>query len=184
MLRLRTTAGLSALALAIGIAGTGWLSSLTRQWREPSDRMAMVGRIHAVPRTPSKMHRSNGPARVVPQLRRAWRQGTVGDGVAHAAMAAVPAVLQPLATPADTSQSWDQLRGHLDGRVIVRVRIDGVGRVASASVIASSGDLILDQHALRSVRGWRFAVPSGHPDGLSGELPMLFSSQERGVGML
>ncbi|MGB3382650.1 MAG: energy transducer TonB, partial [Rhodanobacter sp.] len=32
MLRLRTTTGLSVLALAIGIAGTGWLSTLTASW--------------------------------------------------------------------------------------------------------------------------------------------------------
>jgi protein TonB len=37
---------------------------------------------------------------------------------------------------------------------------------------------------LRSVQGWRFAVPPGYPDGLSGELPMRFSSQDGRVGML
>jgi protein TonB len=65
------------------------------------------------------------------------------------------------------------------------LRVDGAGRVQGASVIASSGDPILDRHALRSVRGWRFAVPADHPDGLSGELPMRFSSQQgRQLGML
>jgi len=66
----------------------------------------------------------------------------------------------------------------------VQLRVDGEGRVLHARVVASSGDPILDAHALRSVQGWRFAVPPGHPDGLSGELPMRFSSQDGRVGML
>lgn len=181
MLSLRTTTGLSTLALLIGVAGTGWLSSLTHQWHEPSDRLAMVDRTHAVARTPPKVHHSRGPITVVQQPRRASRHDTAGDSGAHAS---VPTTLQPLATPDDTSQSWAQLRGHLDGRVVMRVRIDGTGRVESARVATSSGDPVLDQHALRSVRGWRFAVPSSHPNGLSGELPMLFSSQGRDLGML
>ncbi len=183
MPRLRTTTSLSMLALLIGTAGTGMLSDLTDQWREPSNRVAMVGPAHATPRTVPKVHRPHGPIRVV-QPRRAARHDAGNDSVANAAVPAPPAALQPLATPDDTSQSWSQLRGHLDGRVIVWVRINGAGRVDRASVIASSGDPILDQHALRSVRGWQFAVPPGHPDGLSGELPMLFSSQGNRLGML
>jgi protein TonB len=69
------------------------------------------------------------------------------------------------------------LRGHLDGRLVLRVGVDGSGRVLVASVAESSGDPILDEHALRSVRGWRFAVSGDHPDGISGELPMRFSAQ-------
>jgi protein TonB len=88
-----------------------------------------------------------------------------------------------LATPA-ADERWDEVRGHLDGRLTVQLRIDGDGRVQHARVLASSGDPILDAHALRSVQGWRFAVPPGYPDGLSGELPMRFSSQDGRVGML
>ena len=184
MLRLRTTTGLSVLALLIGIAGTGWLSNLTRQWRQPSDRVAMVDHTHATPRKSSTAHREHGPVRVV-QRRRVWQNPSIdNDGTAQAAAIATRATLQPLATPEDTSQSWEQLRGHLDGQLIVQVQVDAAGRVDSASVVASSGDPILDQHALRSVRGWRFAVPPGHPDGVSGELPMRFSSQGRTLGML
>lgn len=181
MLRLRTTASLSALALLIGIAGSGWLSDLTDQWREPSDRLAMVRRAQVAPAQLSKAQRRHGPVRVV-QPRRAGHGGN--ERTAQASASRVPVILQPVATPEDTSQRWDQLRGHLDGRVIVHVRIDGTGRVDGASVVASSGDPILDQHALRSVRGWRFAVPADHPEGLSGELPMRFSSQGRQLGML
>ncbi|MEO6799823.1 MAG: energy transducer TonB [Rhodanobacter sp.] len=184
MLSLRTTTCLSTLALLIGVAGTGWLSSLTGQWREPSDRVAMAGRLDAAPRTPPKVRRSHGPVPAAQQPRRVRLHEIADEGVAHAAVLVTPTMLRPLTTPAETSQSWDQLRGHLDGQVILRVQVDGVGRVESASVAGSSDDPILDQHALRSVRGWRFAVPPGHPDGLSGEVSMLFSSQGRGARML
>ena len=183
MLRLRTTTSLSTLALLIGVAGTNWLSGQTHQWREPSNRLAMVGRMHAAPRTVPKAHRSHGPVTVA-QPRHAWQQDAISDNPARLAVAAPLTTLQPLTTPDDSSQSWAQLRGHLDGRVIVHVRVDGTGRVDDASLVASSGDPVLDQHALRSVRGWRFAVPADHPDGLSGDLPMRFSSQSRQLGML
>ncbi len=179
MPRLRTTTGLSALTLLVGIAGTGWLSGQTRQWQQPSDRVAMVRPTHATPRRPSTVPRRDGPVRVVHR-----RDHLSGAGTVQAAVSAPPTILQPLATPDDTSQSWAQLRGHLDGRVIVQVLVDATGRVGRARVVASSGDPILDEHALRSVRGWRFAVPPGHPDGLSGELPMRFSSQGQALGML
>ncbi|MGB5938956.1 MAG: MBL fold metallo-hydrolase, partial [Rhodanobacter sp.] len=38
MLRLRTTTTLSLLALAIGVAGTGWLSTQTGAWPGPPAR--------------------------------------------------------------------------------------------------------------------------------------------------
>ena len=80
--------------------------------------------------------------------------------------------------PVSQDAAYDSLRGHLDGRVIVHVSVDGGGHVSAASVAESSGDAVLDAHALRSVRGWRFAVPPEHPDGLSADLPMRFSSHD------
>lgn len=184
MLRLRTTTGLSVLALLIGIAGTRWLSVLTSHWRQPSDRVAMVDHTHATPRKLSTTDRAHRPVRAV-QPHHVWRNPSIdNDGTAQAAAVAATATLQPLATPEDTSQSWEQLRGHLDGQLIVQVQVDAQGLVSHASVVVSSGDPILDQHALRSVRGWRFAVPAGHPDGVSGELPMRFSSRNHALGML
>lgn len=103
----------------------------------------------------------------------------VTDSASAAAIAVAPAptpVLMPVSTPTDASQPWYQLRGHLDGRVLVRLHIDGRGHVTEARLAASSGDAVLDQHALRSVRGWRFAVPANRPEGISGELPMRFAS--------
>ena len=64
-----------------------------------------------------------------------------------------------------------------------RVEIAGPGflnlDVTDAALAGSSGDPVLDAHALTIVRGWRFAVPSDHPDGFSGELPMRFTTAGR-----
>jgi protein TonB len=182
MFRLRTTTALSVLALVVAIAGTGWLSMQTGIWPGPPARFAAQVDTPAAMRARPAPRRPHAPARVVP-ARRALPPVVVGDE-AQAAVAAPAPALVPLAMPADTSQSWDQLRGHLDGRVLLRVDIDGSGRVSAASLAESSGDPILDAHALRSVRGWRFAVPPDHPDGLSGELPMRFSSQGNRVAQL
>ncbi|AGG90918.1 energy transducer TonB family protein [Rhodanobacter denitrificans] len=182
MFRLRTTASLSLLALAVGVAGTGWLSAQTSVWSGPPTRYtAQVDTPTALRARPSP-HRPRRSPRVAP-ARRMLPPAVVADE-AQAAIAAPAPELVPLATPADTSQSWDELRGHLDGRVLLHVDIDGNGRVTTASLSESSGDPVLDQHALRSVRGWRFAVPPDHPDGLSGELPMRFTSRGDRVAQL
>ena len=48
MLRLRTTTALSVLALAVGIAGTGWLSALTAHWPDAPRGLAVQPRPAAV----------------------------------------------------------------------------------------------------------------------------------------
>jgi protein TonB len=177
MLRLRTTTGLSVLALAIGIAGTGWLSTLTVGWRGPAPRLAGGGQVSSATRALPSPRRRHGAVSVVRASRAATDRSIDDMGTAQAAALAPVAALMPLSMPGDTSQSWDELRGHLDGRVVLHVDTDGLGRVHAASMVESSGDPILDEHALRSVRGWRFAVPGDHPDGVSGDLPMRFSAQ-------
>ena len=152
-MRLRTSTGLSLLALALGIAGTGWLSMQTADWRGPSGLAAVLAPV----RRP-----------------RAWESAR-DNPVAAAPPASAPALL-PLSTPPDNSLPWDALRGHLDGRAVVHVQVDGSGRVSAVSLAQTSGDPVLDDYALRSVRGWRFVVPPEDPDGLSGDLPMRFSS--------
>ncbi|MBT2144208.1 MULTISPECIES: energy transducer TonB [unclassified Rhodanobacter] len=183
MFRLRTTTTLSLLALAVGVAGTGWLSTLTTDWPGPPPRYA-AARTASAPRAalPSP-RRSHAPARVVRTTRVPADLSAVDAGAAQASVPPAPELV-PLAMPADTSQPWYKLRGHLDGRVLLRVDIDGAGQVRSASVSQSSGDPVLDEHALRSVHGWRFAVPPDRPDGLSGELPMRFSSQGDRIAQL
>ena len=178
MLRLRTSSGLSLLALAVGIAGTAWLSTLTAGWQGPAPRVASLPARSASRHARPMPHRWHGAISVVPARRRV--PDRPGRGESQAA-ALPPAALLPLAMPSDTSQRWDELRGHLDGRVVLHVDIDGRGRVAAAGISESSGDPVLDEHALRSVRGWRFAVPADHPEGISGELPMHFSSRGDGI---
>ncbi|MFC5438241.1 energy transducer TonB [Rhodanobacter umsongensis] len=180
MLRLRTTTGLSMLALAIGIAGTGWLSTLTGDWQGPPARFAAAR--SPAPRALPSPRRSHASVRVV-RTSRVLPDLVAAQGDAQASEPAA-SELVPLAMPGDISQSWEELRGHLDGRVLLHVGVDGNGRVSTASVSESSGDPVLDAHALRSVRGWRFAVPSDHPDGLSGILLMRFSSQGNRVAQL
>jgi protein TonB len=178
MLRLRTTTSLSVLALAIGIAGTGWLSTLTVGWRGPMPRLVATRHGSSVPHhaPPLPRHRQ-GPVSVA-QVHRAKADRATGDmGEAQAAVLAPTPALVPLSMPADTSQSWDELRGHLDGRLVLHVGVDRNGRVLAASLVESSGDPVLDEHALRTVRGWHFVVPGDHPDGINGELPMRFSAQ-------
>lgn len=180
MFRLRTTTTLSLLALAIGIAGTGWLSTQETGWAGPSERVAgFVSAPRVATRVPiarpAPMHRvahrrwlSNPvvvqPARLPPAV-----------AVAQADEATPPPELVPVSIP-QTPVSWSQMDGHLHGRVLLRVTIDGSGSVTDAVLAQSSGDPVLDAHALASVRNWRFAVPAGYPDGFSANLPMSYTS--------
>ncbi len=178
MLRLRTSSGLSLLALAVGIAGTAWLSTLTAGWHGPVLRVATLPARLASRHARPLPHRWHGAISVVPARHSAPDRPRGGES---RAAVIPPAALLPLAMPSDTSQRWDELRGHLDGRVVLHVDIDGRGHVDAAGISESSGDPILDEHALRSVRLWRFAAPVDHPEGISGELPMRFSSRGDGI---
>lgn len=161
MPRLRVTTSLSFIALLVGVAGTDWLSGFTDDWIGPPPRAAahVAPQLHRVP----PRHRSHAPPRVI---------GARPEPVARPAQASVELV--PLDTPPGPS-SWAALRGHLDGRVVLAIDTDRSGRVTSAGVARSSGDPVLDAHALATVRRWRFAVPAGLP-GVQGELPMRFDS--------
>lgn len=174
MLRLRTTAGLSLLALVIGTAGTGWLSEQTAGWAG-LPRMASQPR-HAPRHAPTVAQRAPRRPAATPVV-------VTHRSVAEAPMSAVAdevaaPMLTPLSMPADPARYAD-LRGHLDGRVVLHVAVGGDGRVRHAAVGRSSGDPVLDAHALATVGQWRFAVPADHPDGFSGDLPMRFDSGER-----
>jgi protein TonB len=169
MPRLRTTTGLSLLLLLGGIAGTAWLSTLTAGWSGPA--VAVHKPVHHAARLAQAPVHPHRPVHVATKVARVLPPEPVP-------MPLPPAPLEPVAMPYDTTTPWYRLRGHLDGRVVVHVDTDGRGQVARASVVESSGDPILDEHALRSVRAWRFAVPADHPGGVSGELPMRFSSHQ------
>lgn len=182
MPRLRTTSGLSLLALLLGVAGTGWLSTLTDQWSGPPARFAGAPVASSAVRTTHPSRQARAPVHVVQPHALAVTRTTANAG---GAQAAVPSpALVPLSMPADATQPWHRLRGHLDGRLRVHVEVDAGGRVQAARVTESSGDPVLDAHALRSVSGWHFAVPADHPAGLRGELPMRFSSQGNRVAQV
>jgi len=165
MFRLRTTASLSLLALVVGVAGTAWLCTLTDQWKGPAgvasthsnDKMRMMLRRHARPPAATE-HAVVAAPRSVP-------------------VPARPAETLPTLTPIDMPSlpaSWLQRTEFASGRVVLRLTIDGEGRVGQASVAESSGNAGLDDRALRTAERWRFAVPGDHPEGLSGLLVMRF----------
>lgn len=185
MLRLRTTTSLSLLALAVGIAGTQWLSEQGVGWTGPSERVA--GFVHAASPAVHVAARTARPGRATRHatgLRRAADAAVVVVPVrrpapqviatAVAAEPAPPPELVPVAMPS-TPVSWSRMRDHLAGSVLLHLVVDGAGQVTAASLVQSSGDPVLDAHALATVRDWRFAVPADHPDGLSGELTMRFT---------
>lgn len=183
MFRLRTTTSLSLVALAVGIAGTHWLSAQSVDWAGPSERVA--GFVHAAPparRVMHTAHRSH-PAVPVASRRHVVRPLTAAPmrsrpplfvAEANAAEPAPTPELVPVAMP-QPPVSWSRMQDHLAGNVLLDLTVDGAGNVTAASLAQSSGDPVLDAHALATVRGWRFAVPSGHPDGLRGELTMRFA---------
>lgn len=170
MPRLRLTTSLSLLALLIGVIGTAWLSALTDRWPGPAPGMARA-MTHWPPAAALRHAARHRFERVV-------RAPGPNELAAEAGPVAAPRTLTPLDTPAGPTP-YVALRGHLDGRVVLHVDVDGAGRVADAAVERSSGDPILDAHALATVRRWRFAVPAGHPEGVSGQLPMRFDSGTR-----
>jgi protein TonB len=161
MLRLRTTFGLSLLALILGVAGTAWLSTLTDTWAGPPG------------------HAEAHASKVRTLLRRHPRGARVVDAADTSAPAAsatrpepVPE-LTPLEMPSLSAGLWTR-EVWREGKVELSLRVDGTGRVQQASVAHSSGDAGLDARAVRTVLGWRFAVPADHPEGLSGRLVMRF----------
>jgi protein TonB len=173
MFRLRTTTGLSLLALAIGVAGTAWLSDLTAGWAGP-DRVAAKVRAGA---PAPKRARAVGPA---PVRLPAPAHVTHLPPVETAQAATAPAedetpTLTPIEMPS-APVSFFARRVAREGRVVLRLSVDGQGKVMHAAVDQSSGDPALDQEAVQTVQSWRFAVPAGHPEGISGNLPMRFDA--------
>lgn len=164
MSRLRRTVGLSLLALVVGIAGTAWLTTLTGDWTGPSgasvraDRIRTVLRRHARPVAP---HAAVAPA-----------------AIRHAEPSAEPEAW-PSLTPIDMPPlpaSLLRRETFTHGRVVLHLVVDGAGHVDRATVAESSGDAALDDRALRTVRRWRFAVPTDRPDGLGGTLVMRYDT--------
>lgn len=93
----------------------------------------------------------------------------------------------PSLTPVDmpaASAVWFGASGTLGGRVVLHLTVDGKGWVKVVSIAQSSGHTALDDRAVRTVLGWRFAVPAGHPEGLKGSLAMRFTDESGPVARL
>ena len=188
MFRLRTTTALSVLALGVGIAGTVALSAQTSHGAGAPSRTtqrSVSTRTH-VPVTTTLRHTRLLAAHATHAVHRLQQvappsRAVAGRAVETAVAATELPTLRPLAMPA-TGTPFEQLRNHLNGSVVLRLDVDGEGRVRSAAMSQSSGDAVLDAHALRMVRDWRFAVPADHPEGIRGELPMRFDSVDQLAG--
>jgi len=173
MFRLRTTTVLSLLALAVGVAGTAWLSGLTAGWKGP-DRIAAKP-MPSVP-TPAQ-HRRAAPAPRPPAHAAHLPPMDVAQAAAAPAETETP-TLTPVEMPQLPSSIFSR-RVARAGLVVLHLSVDAQGHVIHAAVDQSSGDPQLDQEAVQTVQGWRFAVPAGHPDGVSGNLPMRFAGNDR-----
>lgn len=165
MFRLRTTISLSLLALAVGVAGTAWLSSLTGDWQGPAGKVS--ARRDMVRTVLNRHARTSAPAQP------AVAAATVRTPAARTHAVQDLPTLTPIEMPA-LPTSWLQRTAFVNGRVVLRLGIDGEGRVDQAAVAESSGNAALDERALRTVARWRFAVPGDHPEGLTGALVMRF----------
>lgn len=186
-MRLRYTASFSLLALVVGAAGTQWLSDQTSRWPGAHRYLAEGGHtVRPLPRrlAPAHVRVARAPLRVPPAHAHASRpmvpvSGVLADSAVSAPAAPAPvaeATLVPLSTPSAPVR-YQAMRDHLSGRVVLRLWVDGQGRVIASVVAASSGDPQLDAHALASVRDWRFAVPADRPEGMSGVLPIRIEAQ-------
>jgi protein TonB len=74
----------------------------------------------------------------------------------------------------------EALQRRLEGRVVLRVKIDTGGRVAATSVLRSSGHPILDEAASQAVLRWRFDPPMRFGVAISTEVavPVRFRIEE------
>jgi len=190
-MRLRYTASLSLLALVAGVAGTQWGSEQTGRWPGAHRYLAEGGHTVRPVRRPAPAHVrvARAPLRVAPAHARPNRpmvpvRGVLADSAVSAPVAPAPiaeATLVPLSTPSAPVR-YQAMREHLSGRVVLRLWVDGQGRVIASVVAESSGDPQLDAHALASVRDWRFAVPADRPQGMSGILPIRIEAQGGSAG--
>ncbi|RDS82110.1 energy transducer TonB [Dyella monticola] len=162
MPRLRTTAGLSLLALVVGVAGTAWLSDQTYRhvaWKAAPHRASVAHVMH----------------RGATHTRHVTARNPYTSMQAHAATtAAANDALIPVSMPV-TSVPVARMESHAVGELVLHLRVDGQGQVIDAFVAQSSGDAVLDANAIAMARRWRFAVSADRPQGMSGDLPMRFT---------
>ena len=170
MPRLRTTAILSLLALAAGVAATQWLSEQTYA------RVQWPVAVHR-PMTAHVMHRFYERPKYAPAVVRQRYEATQAQAAATPAM---PVESEPTLVPASmpaSSLPTSQAEDHAVGNLVLHLTVDGQGLVTRAAIRQSSGDSVLDANALTLAQRWRFVVPADHPQGISGDLPLRFGGE-------
>ncbi|WP_233840642.1 energy transducer TonB [Dyella sp. 2HG41-7] len=169
MPKLRVTATLSLLTLAIGTAGTAWLTELTEG---RADAPAVGHRVaHAL-----AVHRHHEHTIKRPVVVQRQHYASAIASATPAAPANADDTLVPISTPT-TSLPGGSSEDHATGNVVLHLVVDGQGDVTQASIAQSSGDHVLDANAMEIARHWRFAVPMNHPQGVSGDLTLRFTGQ-------
>ncbi|HUA78853.1 MAG TPA: energy transducer TonB [Dyella sp.] len=170
MPKLRVTATLSLLALAVGTAGTAWLTDQTAGWAASpavGHRMTRVLALH---------HRHEHWIKRPVVVQRQHYASAQASAAATPAAVNTDETLVPISTPT-TSMPISSMEDHATGNVVLHLVVDGQGDVLHASIAQSSGDHMLDANAMQIARHWRFAVPSNRPQGLSGDLTLRFTGQ-------
>jgi protein TonB len=170
MPRLRVTAGLSLLALVIGVGGVQWLCDQTYT------RVDWPVAVHRPLAAQWVRHAAVHPKRAPPVVRPHDEPSQAEAVAAPVAASSGEPTLVPVATPA-ASLPTSQMEDHAVGNVVLHLTVDGQGEVTHAAVAQSSGDSVLDANALAIAQRWRFAVPADHPQGISGDLPLRFAGQ-------
>lgn len=107
--------------------------------------------------------------------------GSASAGVEQGGVASGPAVTFPgyrlgdAHTPAP-DYPWSARRRGVEGRVVVRLRVDAQGNPMFAELVHSSGDSALDRAALQTLRHWRLrpATLDGLPVDGQVVVPILF----------
>ncbi|MBE1162981.1 energy transducer TonB family protein [Dyella acidiphila] len=168
MLRLRTTTGLSVLALVIGVIATQWLSDLTGSSAEPRGvHRAALHRAVAQ----HVAHRAHAIAKPMLAAVRVHYAPVAANRAVHPAAVAWVPVSMPM-----SSLPFAQMRDHDAGDLVLHLVVDAGGQVTQATLAQSSGDAVLDANAVAIAHNWRFAVPADHPLGFSGDLPLSFGT--------
>jgi len=91
---------------------------------------------------------------------------------------------RPLAGNRPPRYPYAARRANQEGRLLLRVVVDGDGRCRSATVAVSSGVAAFDNAALEAVAEWRFrpARRAGVPLEAVVEIPVAFRLQGNGLG--
>ncbi len=105
----------------------------------------------AVPAPESKDNTEIASAAASPAASAGSAYGSLSDGASagHEIRAALPAVtVEPLVSPED-------LRGGVEGNVVIEITIDEAGNIVSKAVVQSLGPVI-DAKVLAALENWRF----------------------------